>query len=228
MMSTRCPARTCALGRRSWTLIDFAGAIDPSGLTAVWGTSGGDLWLGDELNGRVFHWDGSAWSTGITQTVSIADLWGDPGAAGGAVYAGGIFGLGALVGRGVDGHRRRRRERGGRDLGLRRRRRLGGERLRDARALDRRGLDRHAARQQRQFQDSHTSLWGAAPDDVWAVGDGGAISHWDGAAWTQVPVGKFPYYPFLNKVHGSSADDVWVAGRASNGKNAAVILHHVK
>ena len=79
-----------------------------------------------------------------------------------------------------------------------------------------------------KFQDSHASLWGAAPDDVWAVGDGGAISHWDGAGWTQIQYGQFPYYPFLTKVHGSSADDVWVAGRASTGTNAPVILHNVK
>ena len=60
------------------------------------------------------------------------------------------------------------------------------------------------------------------------MGDGGAISHWDGAGWTQIQYGQFPYYPFLTKVHGSSADDVWVAGRASTGTNAPVILHNVK
>ena len=36
----------------SWSVIDFADAIDPSNLTAVWGTSGGDLWLGDVWKGR--------------------------------------------------------------------------------------------------------------------------------------------------------------------------------
>ncbi|HXU00702.1 MAG TPA: hypothetical protein VN903_06910, partial [Polyangia bacterium] len=77
----------------AWALVDFAGAIDPSSLTAVWGTSGSDLWMGDELNGYVFHWDGSAWSKAVTQTVMVTDLWGVPGAPGGAVYAGGNFGL---------------------------------------------------------------------------------------------------------------------------------------
>jgi hypothetical protein len=212
----------------SWTLIDFAGAIDPSSLTAVWGTSGGDLWLGDELNGRVFHWDGSAWSTGITQTVAIADLWGVPGAAGGAVYAGGLAGLGRWSGAAWTD-------------------------ISDDVAMEAVGLwgfaddDVWAASDfgtlahwtgagwtdtlpvnDDKFQDSHTSLWGAAPDDVWAVGDGGAISHWDGAGWTQIQYGQFPYYPFLTEVHGSSADDVWVAGRASTGTNAPVILHNVK
>jgi hypothetical protein len=75
------------------------------------------------------------------------------------------------------------------------------------------------------FLDSHASAWGAAPDDLWAVGDGGAISHWDGARWTQIQYGTFPYYPFLKKVHGSSAADVWAAGLSSDGKNTGVILH---
>ena len=76
------------------------------------------------------------------------------------------------------------------------------------------------------FQDSHASVWGAAPNDVWAVGDLGAISHWNGTGWSQVQVGTFPYLPFLKKVHGSSADDVWAVGLSSDGKNAGVILHH--
>ena len=60
----------------AWSVIDFADAIDPTDLTAVWGTSGGDLWLGDSLNGQVFHWNGTSWSTGIPQTVEVQDLWG--------------------------------------------------------------------------------------------------------------------------------------------------------
>ena len=34
------------------------------------------------------------------------------------------------------------------------------------------------------------AVWAAAPDDVWAVGGGGAIVHYDGAAWASVVVGN--------------------------------------
>jgi hypothetical protein len=208
----------------AWTLIDFAGAIDPSGLTAVWGTSGGDLWLGDELNGQVFHWDGTAWSTGITQTVSVTDLWGAPG-AGGAVYAGGVFGLA------------RWSDAAWTDIGddvAMEAAALWGFADDDVWVVSDFGTLAHwtgtswtdtLPAGNADFQDGLTSIWGAAPDDVWAVGDFGAISHWDGAQWTQIEYGQFPYYPFLSKVHGSSADDVWIAGRSANGNNAAVILH---
>ena len=211
----------------AWTLVDFAGAIDPSSLSAVWGSSASDLWLGDELNGRVFHWDGTTWSTGITQTVTVTDLWGVPG-PGGAVYAGGIFGLS------------RWSVAGWTDIGddvAQEAAGLWGFADDDVWVVSDFGTLAHwtgagwtntLPTDLDRFEDGHTSVWGAAPDDVWAVGDGGAISHWDGAQWSQIQYGKFPYYPFLTKVHGSSADDVWVGGRASNGSNAPVILHNGK
>jgi hypothetical protein len=212
----------------SWAMIDFAGAIDPSNLTAVWGTSGGDLWIGDDLNGHVHHWDGTAWSTGTTQTVSVADLWGVPGSAGGAVYAGGTFGLSRWSGTAwMDIGDDNATEAVG----------VWGFADDDVWAVSDVGTLAHwtgapvgwtdtLPASNPNFEDGTKSVWGAAPDDVWAAGDGGAISHWDGAAWSQVQVGKFPYYPCLNRVHGSSAGDVWVAGLSSDGKNTGVILHH--
>ena len=75
------------------------------------------------------------------------------------------------------------------------------------------------------LNDSHNAIWGSAPDDVWAVGDLGGISHWDGTGWTQTMYGALPFFPFLNKVHGSSAGDVWVAGRNFDA-STGVILHY--
>jgi len=207
----------------AWSRVDFGGAIDPSSLNAVWGTSDDDLWLGDDLNGRVFHWNGTAWLTGITQTVSVSDLW---GAAGGPVYAVGIFGVSRWNG-GVwsDIADNVANQAAG----------LWGFGANDVWAVGDFGTLAHwdgakwtdtLPANNDRFQDSHQSVWGAAPDDVWAVGDGGAISHWNGTSWSQIQVGAFPYYPFLGKVHGSSAHDVWVAGRSSDGKNTGVILHN--
>jgi hypothetical protein len=28
-----------------------------------------------------------------------------------------------------------------------------------------------------------------APGDIWVAGSGGAVAHWDGAAWSRVPTG---------------------------------------
>jgi hypothetical protein len=210
----------------AWSNVDFAGAIDPSDLSAVWASSASDVWLGDSLNGRVFHWNGATWSTGITQTVQVTDLW---GVAGGPVYAVGIFGLSrwngsiwvdignSLTSAGAAG--------------------VWGFGASDVWAVGDFGVLAHwdgatwtdtLPANNDRFQDSHQSVWGAAPDDVWAAGDGGAISHWNGTSWSQVQVGAFPYYPFLSTVHGSSANDIWIAGRSSDGKNTGVILHDLK
>jgi hypothetical protein len=58
--------------------------------------------------------------------------------------------------------------------------------------------------------DILTDVWGAASDDVFAVGLGGLVLRFDGTRWLPdrpVPVG-------INGVHGSGPDNVWIAGPA--------------
>ncbi|AKU93863.1 Type IV fimbrial biogenesis protein PilY1 [Labilithrix luteola] len=54
---------------------------------------------------------------------------------------------------------------------------------------------------------SLTSVWGSSANDVWAVGSGGTIVHWNGTAWTGVDSGRKETF---NTVWGSSATDVWI------------------
>ncbi len=57
-------------------------------------------------------------------------------------------------------------------------------------------------------------LWGAAPDDLWAVGGGddghGIVWRYDGVSWQDADMA--PALPNLVfKVHGQRTDDVWIA-----------------
>jgi hypothetical protein len=57
-------------------------------------------------------------------------------------------------------------------------------------------------------------LWGATPDDLWAVGAGddgnGIVWHYDGSQWQDVAMA--PVLPNrVFKVHGQRADDVWIS-----------------
>ncbi len=61
------------------------------------------------------------------------------------------------------------------------------------------------------------AIWANASSDVWAVGDVGAIAHFDGTSWMLVPPLTTSS---LRGVWGSSANDVWAVG--DNG----VILHY--
>lgn len=68
-------------------------------------------------------------------------------------------------------------------------------------------------------------VWGAADDDVWAVGgditatDGGAqVWHWDGVAWTQAMLPTEGSAALaMYKVWGRSASDVYVVGTGGVG-----------
>jgi len=69
-------------------------------------------------------------------------------------------------------------------------------------------------------------VWGATPDDLWAVGGSGfpdataIVIHYDGTAWTtsELPVLERDVHGFF-KVWGAAADDVYVVGQRG------VVLH---
>jgi hypothetical protein len=204
----------------AWSVVDFGGAIRPTDLQAIWGTSDDDLWLGDSLNGQVHRWDGTKWTTTITQTVEVKDLWGSSDSD---VLAVGVFGVSRWRGSAWANAG---------DNNVTQASGVWGFSATDAWVVGDFGTLAHwdgtgwtdTLPMNDNFEMDHASVWGAAPDDVWAAGSGGAISHWNGTVWSQIQVGTFPYYPFLNKVHGSSANDVWAVGLSSDGKNTGVIL----
>ncbi len=52
-----------------------------------------------------------------------------------------------------------------------------------------------------------TAVWGTGPNDVWAIGSGGTIMHYDGKTWVQTPTGVFDT---LSGIWGSGPNDIWV------------------
>lgn len=61
------------------------------------------------------------------------------------------------------------------------------------------------------------SVWGTAVDDVFAVGEGGVILHYDGSSWSPQASGTAAD---LFEVSGSSSTDVYAVGRGS------LVLHY--
>jgi hypothetical protein len=57
-------------------------------------------------------------------------------------------------------------------------------------------------------------IWGAAWNDVWAVGAAGTILHYDGTSWTLKAQGLTTRTLF--GVWGSASNDVWAVGQASS------------
>ncbi len=61
-------------------------------------------------------------------------------------------------------------------------------------------------------------LWGTHADDVWAVGSGGTILHFDGSEWRRIPLDpgytKVGLKDTLSITRGSP-DDVWIVSARS-------------
>ena len=59
-------------------------------------------------------------------------------------------------------------------------------------------------------------MWGSSDKDVWGVGQGAIVVHWDGKAWQRIAV---PTGNNLLAVWGSSDKDVWAVGEGG------VVMH---
>ena len=67
------------------------------------------------------------------------------------------------------------------------------------------------------------TVWGAAPNDVWAAGKHGAIVHWDGQRWSSY---RSPTRGWYTSIWGTSPSDVWICAGAImrwDGRNLAVV-----
>ena len=61
-----------------------------------------------------------------------------------------------------------------------------------------------------------SDVWGTAASNVWVVGYGGAIYHFDGSHWSDSSVATWYY---ADRIWGTSATDVWIVGPGT-------VLHH--
>ena len=52
------------------------------------------------------------------------------------------------------------------------------------------------------------SVWGASANDVWTVGSGGTVLHWNGTAWTATPTNRKDTF---RAVWGTSANEIFTA-----------------
>ncbi len=62
-------------------------------------------------------------------------------------------------------------------------------------------------------------IWAGGVDDVWAVGRGGTLIHYDGSSWTPIESGTTD---IIWVVRGTAADDVWIVTSDDTGK----VLHY--
>ncbi len=69
-----------------------------------------------------------------------------------------------------------------------------------------------------------TAVWSSGPNDVWAIAYPGAIVHYDGATWSQVPLQTAGMQ--MRAIWGSAANDIWVGGYEYVGAHRELIFHY--
>jgi hypothetical protein len=65
-------------------------------------------------------------------------------------------------------------------------------------------------------------VWAYSPEQAWVVDDAGGLLQWDGVSWSQVT--NLPAALGLSAISGTSASELWVAGRMGD-TDASAIAH---
>lgn len=201
----------------AWQLVQEA---VPGALLSVWGTSARDVWtvgadVGDGAGPTVLHLEGNDWSR--LATGQSGDLWWVHGFAGGPLFMGGAGGMilryqdgrfsrmqtpGAGVVFGVWGSSPDQMWAVGGEAGGSQGAfawRLDGETWTEAPGFP----------SELRATDALWKVFGRGDSDVWLVGTGGKLLHWDGSALTPAFAGLAES---LFTVHGNSQRFVTVGG----------------
>jgi hypothetical protein len=182
---------------------------DPQG---IWGSGPKDVWV-SEYGGRVWRYDGTAWTSMVTGGANVGRLWGSGPAdiwlAGGGGkmwhYDGaswqnrpgitywmyGVFGFGKNLVYAV-----------GQNYAIQR--------------WD--GTKWTTVRDEATGMGQHEAVWGRSANDVWAVGTAGRVRHFDGTSWQ--PSEAEAEESFYG-VWGVASGDLWAVG------SSQTIMRHV-
>ena len=210
----------------TWTVsqVSDAGTFVPS-LFGVWGSGSKDVWAVGS-GGAIVHWDGSAWSRVIG--VNAPDLRAIWGSASNDVWAVGGTTSGAVLHWNGSAWTSMQVSAPGPLNGV------GGTGPNDAWAVGDDGATMHwngsgwssVASPFTLPPDASTgsgiavgepgsnelyAVWGSGQADVWATGEGGAILHFDGSAWSEVRSGVS--IPNLGAVWANGSSDAWAVGQ---------------
>jgi hypothetical protein len=193
-----------------------------SSATGLWVNAPSDVWLGAAQQ-YAYHWTGTAWTT--TRLNDNRRAWAIWGNATNDVWAADC-GVGYLGHYDGTGWNHLNSQDGGPALwgsgtsdvwliGL-----LGGNSACDSAPsviIHWQGATSVPRDTQFRFGHALQGLWGNGASELWAVGDSGAIVHYNGSGWSLIP--NSPTTATLHGVWGTAAHDVWAVG------DSGLILH---
>ncbi len=207
----------------AWARTETPGVFVPGDyLWAIWGSGTNTVWAAGG-SGRIYRWDGLAWSLAATLTPN-GNFTGIAG-AGQNVWA---VGTGGAVSQLTNGTWQLVSSPAEQDLYA-----VWMNSSTDGWAVGDSGIMYHTKDGLTWTKNAGPSVanlkgvWGSGTDSVWAVGANGTILRYNGIGWTQVPPpsGVDISTRTLTSVHGSGPNDVWIAGSEYTTSAQPVILH---
>ena len=201
----------------AWTeVLPTTGVVFES-LWRIWGASSTDIYIANQDNSRVYHYDGSIWTRTTLQFVMVDALW---GSGPNDIWLSGTGDLYHYTGTWT--------EYAGNDAppsvnsfwGF------GPNDVWAAGTFDALSHWNGSAWTpvaDEEVDESFNGIWGSAPNDIWAVGDNGMVAHFDGSSWSVSR--ELDIRASFSMVHGSSRTNVWATAVDLSAQKALVLRY---
>jgi hypothetical protein len=197
-----------------WSEIPPNNNVTFSAMWRLWGSTSSDIYIANQDNSRVYHYNGATWSVTTLQFVQADGLW---GASANDIWLSGIGDLYHYTGgtwnryQGNDGPPSANAFWG-----------FSASDVWSAGSFDALShWNGSTWTPEEDLDGSYNGIWGAATDDIWAVGDLGQAAHYDGDRWSVSQ--ELSVRQNFTMVHGSSPDNVWATGVDLGAQKALVL-----
>jgi len=183
----------------AWTEVPPTAGVSMVALWRIWGSSSSDIWVANQDNSRVYHYNGTSWTVTTLQFVMADALW---GSGPNDIWLSGTTDLYHYTGTWMkyDGNDEPPSIYG-----------IWGFGPNDVWAAGSFDALSHwdgtKWTADLDAEESYNAIWGSATDDIYAVGDNGYVAHWNGSSWSESK--ELDVRTSFSTVHGSSPTNIW-------------------
>jgi hypothetical protein len=182
----------------TWTDVPASAGVTMTALWRIWGTSDSDIYVANQDNSRVYHYNGTAWTVTTLQFVMVEAIW---GSSANDIWLSGTFDLWHYNGTWTKyaGNDEPTSVNG-----------IWGFAANDVwAASDFDGVSHWngSAWTDEMLDEDYDAIWGSGPNNIYAVGGHGAVAHFDGNDWRESS--ELNIQTNFYSLHGSSPTNIW-------------------
>jgi hypothetical protein len=186
-----------------------------SAMWRIWGAATNDIYIANQDNSRVYHYNGTTWSVTTLQFVMADALWGSGPSDIWLSGIGDLYHYNGTTWSRYDGNDEPPTVNGLWGFGPNDIWAAG-----DFDALSHWNGSTWTPETDDNL-DSFNSLWGSATNDIYAVGNHGEVAHFNGSKWSAST--ELGVRQNFTMVHGSSATNVWATAVDLQAQKALVL-----